>query len=992
MSVSIVALLLLFLPRIYAGLFGNNLGVGMASCEKRHKLILDRWKYNATEATIRAADATRTCRVPSQPNTCTDLWCLSVDNTINNLPLSGGGIGAGVFVQPCPKFSPNSNLSTQSTAFRFDSTTGRVESRFAGRVPGDPGSLGLCLNSAPTGVLELGSCLNSSSWTINGDGMMSTSVATRTSSRELTAKTECLVAINTTANATGRKGFSYSYVDCDSLPGSLLPYCDTGLAIEDRISNLLSFLYMNELPTNFGRLGLPHSPPTGECLHGFASDCIDNNTCPTIFPDALASASSFNDSLFTAIGRAIGTEGRAITNVASTESADKAHNLKPHTICWSPDLNPFRHPLWGRGQEVPSEDPLLCGRYGAGYIRGLQGRDDPEGGGFLRMVASPKHFVGYDLEGMGPGQKTGNTLSGPTFNRHNFSNKMSAQELVEYYARPFELAVVQGGALGIMCSYNAVEVTDGARTTGSVPACAFSGLQNGMVRGQWNFSGYIVSDCGAISDFLTKNSCSGCGQLLPCHGLCDDANYTSKCPACSSTCVNAHMYAGGTDAACGGAGDQIDALKHGNTTKAELVASARRVLRVLVSLGHANPKDKQPYQHLGKQDVDSAYTRQLNLEAARQSIVLLKNEPTPNGTVLPLRKGQSVAVIGPIADNPFDLLSNYHGSPPPKSAPKHIVSPLQALNRSGWNVSFQLGGHINLHGHPPNTKGIELAAALAASRDVAVVFVGLDAGEEHESGDRNATGAGLGLPGSQLQLVQAVRRANPNTAVVLIHGSAIAIEWSKENIPAIVDAHYPGGMGGYGIADVLTGAFNPCGRLTTTVYSKAMARRSIFDTDLRADGGLTYMHYDGKTYGPTLWDFGDGISYSNFTTAPHGTPLTTTTTTAALAKSPLRFSVAITNSDGPGGCYTALGFVGSKHSQAPRNRKLFDYTRVNVQAGHTAVVTLSLSADTGSLVQSDGAKTVLPGSYTVEVAGVEFQLQLNGAAVAVAPAPPLEYH
>ena len=835
-------------------------------------------------------------------------------------------------------------------------------------------------------------CSNASSWTIDADGKMTTSiVSTSSSSAELT-KTECLVAINTTGNATGENGSSKSFVNCDILPGSLLPFCDTQLPIEERISNLLSFVYLEELPHKFGRLGLPHTPPTGECLHGFATNCIDNNTCPTIFPDALASASSFNDTLFTAIGRAIGTEGRAITNVANADENDQAHNLKAHTICWSPDLNPFRHPLWGRGQEVPSEDPLLCGRYGAAYIRGLQGRDDPEGGGFLRMVASPKHFVGYDMEGMGPGQSTGNTFAGPAFNRHNFSNKMSAQELVEYYARPFELAVKQGGALGIMCSYNAVEVTDGSKTTGSLPACAFSDLQNGMLRGQWNFSGYIVSDCGAIQDFLTENKCSGCGKVLPCHGLCDDANYTNKCPACSSTCIFSHMYGGGTDDACGGFGDQIRSILKGTTTKAQLVTSARRILRVLLSLGYANPKSKQPYQHLGKDDVDSPEIRQLNLEAARQSIVLLKNEPGPNGPVLPLRKGQSLAIIGPSADSPLNLLSNYHGSAPPTSSQKHLVSPLEALNRSGWNVTFQDGAHINLHGYPADMKGIELAADAAASHDVAVVFVGLNSGEEHESGDRNATGAGLGLPGSQLLLVQAVQRANPNTVVVLIHGSPIAVEWSKDNVPAIVDAHYPGGMGGYGIADVLTGAFNPCGRLTSTIYSRAMANRSIFDTGLRADGGLTYMHYDGKTYGPTLWEFGDGISYSNFSTAPHGTSTSVTATTTMLANSPLRFSVAITNTDGPGGCYTALGFIISTHSQAPRNRKLFDYERVDLEAGHTTVVTLSLTADTGSLVQSNGSKAIFPGEYEVMVAGVRFKVQITGPAVIVSPAPPLTYY
>lgn len=187
---------------------------------------------------------------------------------------------------------------------------------------------------------------------------------------------------------------------------------------------------------------------------------------------------------------------------------------------WSPEAlrtktGSFRcvccaHFCFGLFVEVPSEDALLCGRYGSRYVSGLQGQDDPEGQGYLRLVASPKHFVGYDMEGMGPisfgcadagtGQPgTGCTFSGPTFNRHNFTANITAQELVEYYSLPFKYAVVDGGAKGIMCSYNSLDITvndtDGrTKSTGSIPACAFGALQDGMVRGQWNFSGHIVSD------------------------------------------------------------------------------------------------------------------------------------------------------------------------------------------------------------------------------------------------------------------------------------------------------------------------------------------------------------------------------------------------------------------------------------------------------------------------------------------------------------------
>ena len=177
-------------------------------------------------------------------------------------------------------------------------------------------------------------------------------------------------------------------------------------------------------------------------------------------------------------------------------------------------------------------------------------------------------------------------------------------------------------------SYNALDIavsgTDGStKRTGSIPACAFTALQDGMARGQWNFSGHIVSDCGAIADFLVDNKCSGCGEVLPTHGLCSDANESSKCPACSSQCLAASMYRGGTDSSCGGSGDANAALRAGALTKAELIASSQHSLRVLFALGLANAEEERPYRHLGKADIGSEASRQLNLEAARQSIVLL---------------------------------------------------------------------------------------------------------------------------------------------------------------------------------------------------------------------------------------------------------------------------------------------------------------------------------------------------------------------------------
>lgn len=427
------------------------------------------------------------------------------------------------------------------------------------------------------------------------------------------------------------------------------------------------------------------------------------------------------------------------------------------------------------------------------------------------------------------------------------------------------------------------------------------------------------------------------------------------------------------------------ALKTGSVTKDMLVASAQHTLVPLFSLGYANPKDKQPYSHLGKEHVNSAEHRQLNLEAAQQSIVLLRNDPVLGQSLLPLSKGLKIAISGPTSDHAGMWLGNYHPNIPSKGSKYEIIPACSAMKAAGFNATCTHGADINLRGREPNLNGIKAAADEAAASDVAIVFVGLDSSEEGEHRDRNATGFGLELPGDQQQLIHAVQQANPRTVVVLTHGSPIALD--APSIPAIVDVHYPGAMGIQALVDVLSGSYNPCGRLTTTVYPKEFVKRSLYDTGLRSDGGLTYMHYDGK-YGEPLWQFGDGISYSNFSVKARAGE-SVSITTDALAKTPVKFSVEVANTAGGAGCYSVLGFVSSNHPEAPRNRKLFDYSRTNLEAGKSTVMTVSLTAATAALVEADGTSKLFPGTYTISLSDVRFTLKLSGKPIVVSPPPPL---
>ena len=343
-----------------------------------------------------------------------------------------------------------------------------------------------------------------------------------------------------------------SSANCTIPPFSGYKYCDSTLTVQERVDDLLPRLQVAEKAqfllakghTNGGVPGLGVTPFLyGECLHGVnthqcGTAAPGSTGCPTSFPHALGLGATFNRTLWTLVGETISTEARALFNQGLIGLA-----------MWAPNINLFRDPRWGRGQEVPGEDPYLTSEYVARYSRALQEGDDPR---YFKLISSCKHFSAYDLE------RVGNVT------RHTFNAIVSEQDLVEYYWVPFRSCVERAHAKSIMCSYNAVN---------GVPSCANSLFQNEIVREEWGFDGFIVSDCGAISNFGAHN-------------------YTNSSEAASKAAIK-----GGTDTNCGStyAKSLADAVTHGLLTEDQLDVSVRRVMEYMFRLGYMDPADQQPY-------------------------------------------------------------------------------------------------------------------------------------------------------------------------------------------------------------------------------------------------------------------------------------------------------------------------------------------------------------------------------------------------------------
>jgi len=520
-----------------------------------------------------------------------------------------------------------------------------------------------------------------------------------------------------------------------------------------------------------------------EALHGVA-----RSGEATVFPQAIGLGSTWDPALIKRMTSAVSDEARVYNKVSGKK-----------LTYWSPTINMLRDPRWGRFEEAYSEDPYLMSRMVVAFVKGFQGEDEE----YLKAVATVKHFVANNSE----------------FNRHTGSSDINERNLREYYLPAFKAAITEGGCFSVMGAYNALN---------GVPCCANKGLMTDILRKEWGFKGYVVSDCGAISDIVHGHKYETDPEKAV--ALAVNAGTDLECETCETEQFMYDKYLPG-------------AVEKGYVSEGAIDKAVTRLFSARFKLGEFDPDEMVPYSSIPVEKLVCREHSELALEVAKETMVLLKNE---NHT-LPLKRESidSVAVIGPNADEV--RLGGYSGTP------AFSVTPLEGIKEKvgeDIEVRFTKGCELS----DDDKSGFSEAVKLASECDAAVVVVGSSLEIANESLDRSE----LGLPGVQEELIQAVYKANPNTVVVLVNGMPLAINWTAKNVPAILEAWYPGQSGGTAIADVLFGDYNPGGKLPVTFYKSVGQLPALDDYDITK--GRTYWYFAGEP----LYPFGHGLSYTDF--------------------------------------------------------------------------------------------------------------------------------
>ncbi|MFZ0661131.1 MAG: glycoside hydrolase family 3 C-terminal domain-containing protein [Acidobacteriaceae bacterium] len=835
-----------------------------------------------------------------------------------------------------------------------------------------------------------------------------------------------------------------------------LPYQNPALSPEKRAADLVSRMTLEEKVSQtvnsaaaIPRLGVPAYNYWSEGLHGIA-----RSGYATVFPQAIGNGATWDAPLVHQMGEVISTEARAKYNQAIHNDI---HSIYFGLTLWAPNINIFRDPRWGRGQETYGEDPYLTSQMGVAYVTGLQG-DNLH---YLKAIATPKHF---------------DVHSGPETTRHHANVNPSPYDLEATYLPAFRAAITQGHADSIMCAYNAVD---------GVPACANTMLLQQTLRHDWGFGGFVTSDCDAVSDFYAPGG----------HHYSPDAEHAS------ATAVLA-----GTDTNCGDTYNALtNAVKTGLISEAALNTAVERLFVARFRLGMFDPAPKVPFDHITMSQDDTPAHRSLALKMARESMVLLKNQDA----FLPLKPSmRTIAVVGPNAASLAAIEGNYsaipshpilpldgmraeftnakilyaQGSPYvtelPLPVPETVFHPSADSTAAGlkgeyfatsamtgtpvltrtdhmvefdWNAAspapgvpmqdfgvrwtgtitapapgdyrfsikfgscndchhietykvyldgketahassqgtsgagaftlhfgdtkphaFRIeythlgkifGAGITLEWMPPVEAEREQAVALAKEADVVVAFVGLSPhleGEEmpidikgFDGGDRT----NIQLPDVQKLLLEALGATGKPLVVVLMNGSALAVNWAEQHANAILEAWYPGEDGGQAIAETLDGKNNPGGKLPITFYRSINQVPAFEDYSMK---GRTYRYF----HGDPLYPFGYGLSYTQFVFS--GLKLSTDSVKAG---DDLSVEADVRNAGPRAGDEVVELYLTPPQNGLSPIHALRDFTRVHIAPGATRHVRFTLRPRQLSLVDANGNRGVQPGHYSVFVGG-----------------------
>ena len=832
------------------------------------------------------------------------------------------------------------------------------------------------------------------------------------------------------------------------------PYLNTSLSVEERVNDLVGRMtleekigqMMNTAPA-IKRLQVPEYNWWNECLHGVARAGI-----ATVFPQAIGMGATWDEDLIFRVSTAISDEARAKHH----DFEKKGQRLIYEGLTfWSPNINIFRDPRWGRGQETYGEDPYLTGRLAVQFVKGLQG-DDPK---YFKTIATVKHFAVH---------------SGPEPERHSFDAVTDERDFRETYLPQFEMGVKEGKAYSVMCAYN--------RYKGEA-CCGSPLLLTDILRNEWGFKGYVVSDCGAITDIYKYH------KIVPTP---EEAAALAVKSGCDLECATVYEHL-------------KEAIAKKLITEQEIDVAVKRLFTARFKLGMFDPPEMVKYTQIPYDVVDSKEHHQLALEAARKSIVLLKNE----NNALPLKKNLgTLAVIGPNADKTSVLLGNYNGMP------SNPITPLQGIKEKLTNTKvlyakgcelaegmpsfdviptgvlfqsehenglkaeyynnrelkgnplftsiekqidvkwfdkapradmdgdnfgvrwtgevrpilsgiYQMGvittckvnlylndsiiantayhfrdefSDLRLRKSKPtyleagkkyiikveagesygdaqvhlvwaipesyNTKELKAQAIETAKQaDVVVMCMGISSSLEGEEMDVNIDGfkggdrTRLDLPQVQQDLLKEICALGKPTVLVLLNGSALAINWEKVHIPAIIESWYPGQAAGYAIADVLFGDYNPGGRLPVTFYKSTGDLPSFEDYNMK---GRTYRYFKGEP----LYPFGYGLSYTSF--AYENLKIQEKYNVGDTVK----VLVNVKNTGKVAGDEVAQLYVSNQNSSLPVPiRSLKGFKRVYLLPGETKTIHFVMAPEAFSMIDQNNKQVILPGSYKISVGG-----------------------